>query len=99
LESEGTARKFALLSDPTRLRIVSSLHDVGEISVGELAASTDIPVASVSQHLNRPAVGGIVARRREGTSILYSIADETIETLCDLVCSSLDEERALGAAS
>jgi ArsR family transcriptional regulator len=55
-------------------------------------------MASVSQHLNRLAVGGIVARRREGTSALYRIADETIEALCDLVCSSLREEHTLGKA-
>jgi DNA-binding transcriptional ArsR family regulator len=96
---ELAARKFALLSDPTLLRVVSTLHDVGEISVGELAALAGIPVASVSQHLNRLAVGGIVARRRRGTSVMYRIADETIEALCDLVCSSLRVEPGLSEAS
>ena len=90
---ELAARKFALLGDPTRLRVLSALHDAGEISVGQLAALTGIPIASVSQHLNRLALGGIVARRREGTSVRYRIADVTIEALCDLVCSSVEAER------
>lgn len=81
------------------MRIVSTLHDVGEISVGQLASLTGIPVASVSQHLNRLAVGRIVARRREGTSVLYRVADETVEALCDLVCSSVRVELGLGEAS
>jgi ArsR family transcriptional regulator len=86
---EEAATRFALLSDPTRLRIVSALHDAGEVSVGSLSTLTGIPVASVSQHLNRLAHGGLVARRREGTSVKYRIADPTIEALCDIVCAGL----------
>ena len=89
---EEAARRFSLLSDPTRLRVVSALHDAGEISVGGLASRTGIPVASVSQHLNRLAHGGLVARRREGTSVKYRIADPTIEALCDIVCAGLRGE-------
>ena len=90
---ELAARKFALLGDPTRLRVVSALHDAAEISVGQLAARTGIPVASVSQHLNRLALGGIVTRRREGTTVRYRIADTTVETLCDLVCASVQAQQ------
>lgn len=86
---EDAARRFALLADPTRLRIVSALHDAGEVSVGGLARLTGIPLASVSQHLNRLAQGGVVSRRREGTSVRYRIADETIAALCDVVCAGL----------
>jgi ArsR family transcriptional regulator len=86
---DEAARRFALLSDPTRLRVVSALHDAGEISVGRLAALTGIPIASVSQHLNRLAHGGLVSRRRQGTSVHYRIADPTVEALCDVVCAGL----------
>jgi ArsR family transcriptional regulator len=91
---EEAARRFALLADPTRLRLVSALHDAGEISVGQLATRSGIPLASVSQHLNRLAHGGLVARRREGTSVKYRISDPSIEALCDLVCAGLREEEA-----
>ena len=93
------AGRFALLGDPTRLRIVSALHDAGEISVGALASVTGIPVASVSQHLNRLAYGGVVSRRREGTSVKYRIADATIEALCDVVCAGLQSGPGLHEAS
>jgi ArsR family transcriptional regulator len=94
---ESAARRFALLADPTRLRIVSALHDADEASVGVLAEAAGIPLANASQHLNRLAQGGIVARRRSGTSVLYRIDDPTIEALCDIVCSGLQGE--LGMAS
>jgi DNA-binding transcriptional ArsR family regulator len=42
------AHLFALLSDPTRLRLLSRLHDDGELSVGELARWTGVSVANVS---------------------------------------------------
>lgn len=86
---EDAARRFSLLSDPTRLRVLSGLHDAGEISVGALSERLRIPLASVSQHLNRLAQGGVVSRRREGTSVLYRIEDPTIEALCDVVCAGL----------
>ncbi len=73
---------------------MSALHDAGEVSVGGLAALSNIPLASVSQHLNRLAQGGLVTRRRDGASVLYRIADPTIEALCDLVCASLAASEA-----
>jgi DNA-binding transcriptional ArsR family regulator len=92
---EEVARLFGLLSDPTRLRLLSRLHDDGELSVGELAERTGVAVANVSQHLNRLAVAGVVARRREGKQVRYRIADPRLEELCDLVCSGVRERAEL----
>ena len=92
---EEVARLFALLSDPTRLRLLSRLHDDGELSVNELAARTGVSVANVSQHLNRMAVAGMLARRRDGKRVRYRIADPRLEELCDLMCSSVRERAGL----
>jgi DNA-binding transcriptional ArsR family regulator len=92
---DEAARLFALLSDPTRLRIVSALHDEEELPVQVLAARTGSSVANASQHLNRLAAGGIVARRRQGKSVLYRIADERIGQLCEIVCSSVRDRARL----
>jgi DNA-binding transcriptional ArsR family regulator len=92
---DEVARLFAQLSDPTRLRLLSRLHDDGELSVGDLAARTGVTVANVSQHLNRLALAGLVARRRNGKQVLYRIADPRLEELCDLVCSSVRERAEL----
>jgi DNA-binding transcriptional ArsR family regulator len=36
---DEAAHRFALLGDPSRLRILSTLHEAGEVPVGELATS------------------------------------------------------------
>jgi DNA-binding transcriptional ArsR family regulator len=86
---EDVARRFALLGDPTRLKIVSVLHEGGEATVGEIAEAAGTSVANASQHLQRLAAGGIVGRRRDGQAVCYRIIDETIEQLCTIVCGSV----------
>jgi DNA-binding transcriptional ArsR family regulator len=97
---EETARRFALLGDPTRLRIVSILHDCGECTVGELAEAAGVSVANASQHLGRLAMGGIVGRRRTGRTVRYRIVEASIEQLCAIVCASVGERaRVLGSGA
>lgn len=98
---EEVARRFALLGDPTRLKIVSVLHECpDECTVGEIAVAARTTAANASQHLQRLARGGIVARRRDGQAVRYRIADETIEQLCLIVCGSVaDDSRRPRAAA
>jgi DNA-binding transcriptional ArsR family regulator len=83
------ARRFALLGDPTRLRIVRVLHERGERSVGEIAAAAGTSPANASQHLGRLLLGGVVVRARDGHAVRYRIIDETIEQVCRIVCGSV----------
>src|SRR6266702_4387067 len=86
---EDVARRFALLGDPTRLKIVSVLHEDGESTVGEIATAAGTSAANASQHLQRLTAGGIVGRRRDGQAVCYRIVDDTIEQLCAMVCGSV----------
>jgi DNA-binding transcriptional ArsR family regulator len=86
---EDVARRFALLGDPTRLRIVRVLHERGEGTVGEIAAAAGTSVANASQHLSRLLVGGIARRTRDGQAVRYRIIDDTIEQLCRIVCDGI----------
>jgi DNA-binding transcriptional ArsR family regulator len=86
---DEVARRFALLGDPTRLRVVRTIHDVGESTVQEIAEATGTSVANASQHLARLRASGIVQRRRVGRTARYSISDPTIEALCATVCESI----------
>ena len=96
---EEAARRFALLGDPSRLRILSTLNEFGELAVGELATLSGLTRTNLSQHLSRLAAAGLVGRRRQGTTIYYRIVDESLGELCDLVCASLRERgRALAAS-
>jgi ArsR family transcriptional regulator, lead/cadmium/zinc/bismuth-responsive transcriptional repressor len=87
---EEAARCFALLSDPTRLRILSFLLERDEASVTEVAQGIGVNRTNVSQHLSRLLSAGMVARRRKGHSIHYRVIDEMLKPLCNLVCSNLE---------
>lgn len=86
---DAVARRFALLGDPTRLRIVRVLHERGEATVGDVAAASGTSAANASQHLGRLLLGGVVGRTRDGQSVRYRITDDTIGQLCDIVCGSI----------
>ena len=87
---EDVARRFSLLSDPTRLRILGELNRAGEATVGEVAEAAEVSVANASQHLGRLALGGVVGRRHEGRTVVYRIIEPAIEQLCAIVCASLE---------
>lgn len=91
---DDAARRFRLLGDPTRLRLLNVLHERGETSVGELAARAETSVANASKHLAQLERERVVARRRAGTSVRYRIDDPTVAALCDLVCTGLRERFA-----
>jgi len=86
---DEAARRFALLGDPTRLRVVSAVHRRGEACVSDLAADCGTSASNTSQHLQRLLLGGIVKKRRQGRLVLYRLADDSIEALCTIVCASV----------
>lgn len=69
------AEVFALLSDPTRIRLILALED-GELPVGELAARVGKAPTAVSQHLAKLRWAKVVQTRQEGTRVYYSLIDE-----------------------
>jgi DNA-binding transcriptional ArsR family regulator len=87
---ELIANRFKILSEPLRLRILQSLQE-GEKSVTELTDLTQTSQPNVSKHLKILQTGGIVKRQQKGNTVYYAIGDETIFTLCELVCNSLEE--------
>lgn len=90
-----TAARFALLGDPRRLLLVSVLCDRGEMSVGELARTTDISMANTSQHLQRLTSGGVLSRRKSGQQVYYSVVEDSIEPLCEIVCASVQDRASV----
>ncbi|MEF9995543.1 MAG: metalloregulator ArsR/SmtB family transcription factor [Burkholderiaceae bacterium] len=76
---------FAILAEPTRLKILNALCDE-ERSVNEIVAKVGSTQTTVSRHLNMMFARGVLARRREGAMTFYSIADGNIVTLCRTAC-------------
>lgn len=88
---ELIARRFRTLGEPFRLRLLQAL-EAQERTVGELVDALEGNQPNVSKHLQILYDVGIVTRRREGTSIFYSISDPVVFKLCDLVCRSATEQ-------
>jgi DNA-binding transcriptional ArsR family regulator len=84
---EEVALRFRALSEPIRLRILRHLQ-AGEASVNDVAAALSAGQSNVSRHLQALHEAGLVARRREGNAIFYSIADPMVFELCHLICDS-----------
>lgn len=90
---EEAARRFALLSDPTRLRILSTLLERETMTVTELSGELGITAPNVSQHLSRLLSARLVSRQRDGRKLRYSVLDESLAPMCELVCNALRDER------
>jgi DNA-binding transcriptional ArsR family regulator len=95
------ARRFRLLGEPMRIRILDALRG-GERTVGELADELGASQQNVSKHLTALHDGGVVRRRKSGNYVVYAIDDASIFALCEIVCGGLqtrvaDLARLLGA--
>jgi ArsR family transcriptional regulator len=71
---------FALLADPTRLRLLAALA-AGELCVCDLAAATGINRTTVSHQLRTLREGRLVRSRREGRVIFYALDDDHVHDL------------------
>ncbi len=81
-----------LLADPTRIQL---LHVLGskEYAVGELASAVRKQPSSVSQHLAKLRMARLVTTRRQGTQVLYRVANEHVS---QLVADALRHTEHLG---
>ena len=77
------AQLCQVLADPSRLELIH-LIGTGERTVGELIAATGLRQANVSQHLSLLRQRGVVATRREGTTVSYRLAYPEILEACAL---------------
>lgn len=85
------ALRFKVLADSARLRILNCLRD-GEMTVSELVEKTGLGQANVSKHLQLLHSNGFVDRRKEGLFVFYTLADESVFKLCDMMCGRLEAE-------
>jgi DNA-binding transcriptional ArsR family regulator len=85
---ELIARRFRVLGEPMRIRLLDALRD-GPLSVGELQRATGGSQQNVSKHLGVLHDAGLVSRAKERTSVRYEIADPAVFELCEQVCGGL----------
>jgi DNA-binding transcriptional ArsR family regulator len=87
------ARRFRVLGEPMRIRLLDRLRD-GEATVRELTDALDASQQNVSKHLQVLLEAGIVGRRKKGNHAYYAIVDEGVFALCEQVCGSLERQLA-----
>ena len=93
--AELVARRFRVLAEPMRIRLLDHLRD-GEATVGELSDTLSASQQNVSKHLAVLADAGMLGRRKDGNRVYYRIVDESVFALCEQVCGSLQQQlRAL----
>jgi DNA-binding transcriptional ArsR family regulator len=96
--SETKAALFKALGHPARIRCLEVL-DGGERSVGDLQPLVGIELSHLSQQLGVLRRAGLVASRKEGSSIVYAIKDpllvELLAVARKFLLGSLDETRRL----
>ena len=79
---ELIARRFHVLAEPMRIRLLDYLRD-GEVTVHEIAEGVGASQQNVSKHLQMLHEAGIVARRKDGTQIFYRVVDDGVFELCE----------------
>jgi len=83
------ATMLRALAHEARLRVLCELA-VGERSAGELVERSGLSQSALSQHLAKLRDEGLVATRRDATTIFYRIADANaariLAVLHDIYC-------------
>ena len=105
-ELKSHARRASALlkamSNPARLMVLCQLAQ-GEKSVGELEGAVDLSQSGLSQHLALLRRERIVATRRSGQTIFYSLASAdaaaVMRTLYDVFCGEAAGKRPPRAES
>lgn len=89
-QAQRMAEFFSVLSDPTRLKLLSALAQQ-ELCVCDLAAAVKMGESAVSHQLRVLKSHRLVKYRRQGRNVFYSLADHHIADIYQDVADHLDE--------
>jgi ArsR family transcriptional regulator len=94
---ESERQRYAAISralaDPKRLCVLELLA-AGERSVGELSREARCQIPNMSQHLAVLRSSGLVATRREGSTVLYRLSDPRVLEAYQLIRSLAGDRSA-----
>lgn len=76
---------FQALAHPTRIAIIELLGENGELSAGELIEKLGMEQANISQHLAVLRGKQLVANRKAGNQVFYSVRDPIINKVLALM--------------
>lgn len=93
MQLDRSARQLEALGNPTRLRVYRALVRAGDpgLPVGRLQARVGVPASTLSHHLHRLIVNGLVSQERQGTVLIcranYAAMRALIGFLADECCA------------
>jgi DNA-binding transcriptional ArsR family regulator len=85
------AKLLRLLGNEARLGLVLRIG-AGEVSVADLEAELAIRQPNLSQHLAELREAGLLASRREGRTVLYTLADARAEAIVECLAKAIGHE-------
>jgi DNA-binding transcriptional ArsR family regulator len=88
---EKIAECFRALSESTRLGILQELKG-GPKTVNALVEAMGLSQPNISKQLRVLFDSDFLAREQKGNQVFYSIKDETVLKICELVCDRLNKQ-------
>jgi len=105
MKLERAAKQLEALGNPTRLAVYRALVRAGEggLPVGRLQQKIGIAASTLSHHLHRLIVTGLVTQERQSTTLIcraqYPAMNELLGFLADECCSDARSSREASAAA
>ena len=90
-EAQDVTKTLKALADETRLKIVLALYKGEELCVCDAANIVGSTVATASHHLRLLRNMGIASYRKEGKLAFYSLNDEHIKQLIQVMFTEKEE--------
>lgn len=78
MEDANYALLFKALSDPNRVKIVTMISERGELCACKILDELGITQPTLSHHMKVLCSCGLVACRKEGKWMHYSLSQETV---------------------
>ncbi|GAB4086287.1 metalloregulator ArsR/SmtB family transcription factor [Myceligenerans cantabricum] len=86
-QAEGTAALLRVVSDPTRLQLLSLIHhsEEGRARVADLTRVLGLRQPTVSHHLKVMNEAGVLSRDPVGREVWYAIVPDRLDAIADLL--------------
>jgi len=96
--AETMAELFAILGDPTRMRVLTALSS-GELCVSDLAVATGVNRTTISHQLRVLRAHRMVRRRRDGKVVYYALDDDHVAALLGMAAAHANEATSAASGS
>ena len=80
-DAERYSERFAALSDPVRLRVLSVIASAGEVCSCDLVDAVDRTQPTVSHHTKALADAGLIVGEKRGRWVWWSVLPDAMAAL------------------